>query len=173
MKSENLIKKVISLSVVIIISLFCTTTVFAADLDGDGYDDETGDYIDAATEAPYEEPVYTDPVYTDPIIETTEYVEPATEQPTQAETQYEEPETEAPQVQTEQPTQAQYVDEPEEETTEFVAPTVAKTVSEKKYETNYTAGMISWICVGVGVLVVVFVVASTKVSAGKANRRRI
>lgn len=173
MKFENLIKKVISLSIVIIISLFCTTTVLAVDFDGDGYDDETGEYIGIATEAPYEEPVYTAPVYTDPIVETTQYVEPATEQPVATQAPYEEPETETPQVQTEQPTQAQYVDEPEEETTEFVAPTVAKTVSEKKYETNYTAGMISWICVGVGLLVVAFVVISTKVSGRKANRRRI
>ena len=44
-------KKLITilLSMVFVLSV-CTITVFATDLDGDGYDDETGEYIGQATE---------------------------------------------------------------------------------------------------------------------------
>lgn len=170
MKFEKLIKLVISFSLVAIIVAFCSLTAFAADLDGDGFDDETGAPVAVATEP---EQVYTEPVYTEPIVETTVYVEPTTEYVAPVETiAPTEPVTER---QEEQPTQAkpEKGNKNNKKETEFVPPTVAKTVSEKKYETNNTAGMVSWICVGVGVLVVVFVIISTKVGGRKAKRKRI
>lgn len=157
-----------------IIAVFSATTAFAVDLDGDGYDDETGEYIGVVTEAPYEDPVVTDPVYTDPIQTEapTAYV-PETEAPTEEATVYEESETEPQEIATEALTQAQIAGEQKEEETVFTAPTVAKTISQKKYTTNYTAGLISWICVIVGVIVAAVVIISTKVSSGKAKRKRI
>ena len=171
MKSENLIKRIISFSLVMIIAVFSAITAFAVDLDGDGYDDETGEYIGVADVS---EPVYTDPVYTDPVYTEapTKYV-PETEAPIEETTIYEEDETEPQEIQTEAPTQAQIAEEQEEEETVFTAPTLAKTVSKKKYTTNYTAGLLSWICVVIGVIMVAVVIISTKVSGGKAKRKRI
>ena len=57
------------------------------------------------------------------------------------------------------------------DTTEFVPPTIPKTVSEKSYSTNYAFGIISWICVLVGVIVIISVAASTKASAYRSRRR--
>ena len=152
-----------------IITALFSCTAYAVDVDGDGIDD---DVIQS-------DPVVTD-VYTEPEIvtetptvpvETTEYievettVEPTTES-VEATTEPIEPETEAP-------TYVQQAEPEEQPTTFFETPTVSKIVSQKKYETNYTAGIVSWICVGVGVLVVASVLVSNKVSAGKAKRRRI
>ncbi|MGB5088397.1 MAG: hypothetical protein WBO03_04250, partial [Ruminococcus bromii] len=85
---------------------------------------------------------------------TTEYVQPETEAPKQEETQY----------------QNQYVETKATDSTEFQAPTIAKTVSEKKYSTSYTAGIVSWICVGLGVVAIAVVMISTKVGARKRIR---
>ena len=63
--------------------------------------------------------------------------------------------------------------ETEASTTEFVAPTQAKTVSDKEYSTNYTEGIVSWMCVAVGVLVIAVVMISTKAGGRKADRKRI
>lgn len=172
MKSENLLSKAIILLLVMITALFSTVTVFAEDLDGDGIDDTPVETVEPV----YTEPEYTEPVYTEPVTEyiepTTEYTEPETTEPIVEETtEYVEPETEE---QVQQQTEYIEYDEPQQiEETEFVAPTVAKTVSDKKYETNYTAGIISWICVGVGVLVVCIVLVSNKASGRKAKKNRI
>ena len=48
-----------------------------------------------------------------------------------------------------------------------------KSVSDKTYSTDYTAGVVSWICVGVGVVVIIVMLVSTKISGRKADRRRI
>lgn len=166
-----MIKLIISFSLVAIITVFCSLTAFALDLDGDGFDDETGAPVAVATE-PAPEPIQTEPVYTEPIVETTVYVEPTTEYVAPVETVA--PTEAVTEQQEEQPTQAKPQKwQNNKKETEFIPPTVAKTVSEKKYETNNTAGMISWICVGVGVLVVVFVIISTKVGGRKAKRKRI
>ena len=164
MKSEKFLKRAGCLLFMIIMTLLSTFAVSAVDLDGDGIDDEV------TTEAPYieETTVYVEPE-TEPYVETTVYVEPETE-PYVETTVYIEPETEAPQVQTEE--QTQYVQSEVQSTTTYIdSPTVSKTVSRKKYTTNYTAGIVSWICVGVGVLVVAVVLISNKVS-GRANRKR-
>ena len=39
-----------------------------------------------------------------------------------------------------------------------------KSVSSKTYSTDYTAGIVSWICVGVGLIVVLVMLVSTKLS---------
>lgn len=162
MKNEIMFKRIFCFVIVAVTAFFCGITVFAVDLDGDGIDDEPV-YTDAPTEYIDPEPVYTEPP--------TEYVEPEPTE-TEAPTEYVEPEP----VETEAPTE--YV-EPEpvhteaqteyvapvtaaQGTTEFQAPTMEKTISEKQYSTNYTAGIISWICVAVGVIVVAVVLISTK-----------
>ncbi|MCH5297310.1 MAG: hypothetical protein J1E85_06555 [Ruminococcus sp.] len=164
MKNEVKFKRVLSLIIVAVIAFFCSATVFAVDLDGDGIDDEEPVYTEAPTEYVEPEPIYTEAP--------TEYVEPVY---TEAPTEYVEPEpvyTEAPTedaepVYTEAPTQ--YVEQAPvaQETTEFQAPTLAKTISDKQYSTNYIAGIISWICVAVGVIVVAAVLISTKLSGKK------
>ena len=66
--------------------------------------------------------------------------------------------------------QNQYVETQATDSTEFQAPTIAKTVSEKKYSTSYTAGIVSWICVGLGIVAIAVVMISTKVGARKRIR---
>ena len=168
MKSVSFLKKAVCFSILITAVLFSGLSAFAVDYDGDGIDD------DISTVEPVEtEPVYTEPVYTEPsyIEETTEYV-PETEPYQEETTEYVAPEeTEPYEPETEAPTQAQYV-EPQQSTTSYIqTPTVSKTVSKKQYSTNYTAGIISWACVGVGIIVAAAVLISTKVSGRKAVGR--
>ena len=104
----------------------------------------------------------------------TAYIEPETE-PFQPETEAPQPETEAPQpetepAETEAPTEERPTDnfinniiDPDPDTTYFNPPTVPKTVSQKTYSTNYVFGITSWICVGVGIIVILAVAISTKV----------
>ena len=81
--------------VALLLSALCLSvgsfSVFAVDLDGDGYDDETGQII--ATDAPVytepiidttpivTEPIDTTPVYTDPVVTDPIYTEPTTFDP--------------------------------------------------------------------------------------------
>lgn len=162
MKSVSFLKKAVCFSIIIIAAFFSGFSVFAVN--------ETDNDFTSV------EPVETEPVYTDPVVteatyqeETTEYV-PETE-PYQEETTEYVPNTEPVEPETEAPTQAQYV-EPQQSTTSYIqSPTVSKTVSKKQYSTNYTAGIISWACVGVGVIVAAAVLISTKVSGRKAVGR--
>ncbi len=88
------------LSIILCFSI-CSFAVFAADMNGDGYDDETGEYIgqvivtDPVVPDPVvTDPVVIDPVVTDPIVETdpvintdpvpTEYIPVETEPMTEA-----------------------------------------------------------------------------------------
>lgn len=148
--------------------------------------------IDPAASAveEYSEPVYEEPEIVTEAPEDTEYFEPETEaEYTEPETEYIAPETEQaqPETQQEEYTEQEYV-EPEtqatqneyiamvesaEEPTNFIAPQMDKSVSKKTYSTDYTAGIISWICVGVGVIVVIAVLISTKVSGRKAQQKYI
>ena len=131
-----------------VLSLFSTATAFAMN------DDDDPDV-----------PVYesVEPVYTEPEPETDP--EPQTDP---------EPETD-PEPQTEPQTENNgggnvIEDNTNNKPTEFFEPpTLPKTVSKKTYSTNYTAGIVSWICVGVGLVVVLVVLISTKVS----GRRKI
>lgn len=162
MKSELLIKKVLCFALVIFSALLFSVSAYAVD----------GEATQPATE--YVEQ------------ETTEYVPEETQIQTQAPT--EAPvQTQAPQVETEPPyqpeTQAQeatnaptaaanYVDTTPETTSQVQIPTIAKTVSTKTYSTNNIAGMVSWVCVIIGVLVVIIVLISTKVGGHKNGRQR-
>lgn len=142
-----------------------------------------------AEEGESESSVYTEteidtPVDTQPETEAPIYTEPETEEPI-----YTEPETEEPEYTEEQETEEPVYTEPEtEEETEYIGgnvepyqepatyfepPTDPKTVSEKTYSTNYTAGIVSWICVAVGLIVVISVVISTMASGRKYDRARL
>ena len=164
MKSVNFLKKAVCFSILIIVVFFSGFSVFAVN--------ETDNDFTMA------EPVETEPVYTEPVVtdapyqeETTEYV-PETEPLPQETTEYVPTETEPYEPETEAPTQAQYVEPQQQSTTSYIqTPTVSKTVSKKQYSTNYTAGIISWACVGVGVIVAAAVLISTKVSGRKALGR--
>ncbi|HCI60402.1 MAG TPA: hypothetical protein DE313_06290 [Ruminococcus sp.] len=164
MKSVNFLKKAVCFSILIIAVFFSGFSVFAVN--------ETDNDFTMA------EPVETEPVYTEPVVtdapyqeETTEYV-PETEPLPQETTEYVPTETEPYESETEAPTQAQYVEPQQQSTTSYIqTPTVSKTVSKKQYSTNYTAGIISWACVGVGVIVAAAVLISTKVSGRKTVGR--
>ena len=164
MKSVNFLKKAVCFSILIIVVFFSGFSEFAVN--------ETDNDFTMA------EPVETEPVYTEPVVtdapyqeETTEYV-PETEPLPQETTEYVPTETEPYESETEAPTQAQYVEPQQQSTTSYIqTPTVSKTVSKKQYSTNYTAGIISWACVGVGVIVAAAVLISTKVSGRKAVGR--
>ena len=166
MKSVSFLKKAVCFSIIIIAVFFSGFSVFAVDYDGDGIDDDVSTVEPVETQPEYTEPVVTEATYQE---ETTEYV-PETE-PYQEETTEYVPKTEPVEPETEAPTQAQYV-EPQQSTTSYIqTPTVSKTVSKKQYSTNYTAGIISWACVGVGIIVAAAVLISTKVSGRKALGR--
>lgn len=181
MKLKNIGKNLICILLALTVIITCAVTAFAVDLDGDGIDDEA-----PATQQPTQAVTTQEPIYTNPPTQApTEYVEPTTvysppttqyqpiettTEPYEPETYYQ-PETQATQAQTQQYVQNQAETEPS--TTEFVAPTLAKTVSDKEYSTNYTAGIVSWICVAVGVLVIAVVMISTKAGGKKADRKRI
>lgn len=160
MKSDfkKIFRKRILPTVLAVLALsVCSITAFAVGEDDPQTPDPQPDpvvteYVPVETEPQYTERVYTEPVYTE--APTTEYVEPETEAPKQEETQY----------------QNQYVETQATDSTEFQAPTIAKTVSEKKYSTSYTAGIVSWICVGLGVVAIAVVMISTKVGARKRIR---
>ena len=160
MKSDfkKIFRKRILPTVLAVLALsVCSITAFAVGEDDSQTPDPQPDpvvteYVPVETKPQYTEPIYTEPVYTE--APTTEYVEPETEAPKQEETQY----------------QNQYVETKATDSTEFQAPTIAKTVSEKKYSTSYTAGIVSWICVGLGVVAIAVVMISTKVGARKRIR---
>lgn len=163
MKSVNFLKKAVCFSILLIVVFFSGFSALAVN--------ETDN--DYTTAAPFEtQPEYTEPDVTESLYqeETTEYV-PETEPLPQETTEYVPTETEPYEPETEAPTQAQYV-EPQQSTTSYIqTPTVSKTVSKKQYSTNYTAGIISWACVGVGIIVAAAVLISTKVSGRKAVGR--
>lgn len=48
-----------------------------------------------------------------------------------------------------------------------------KSLSDKTYTTDYTAGIVSWICVGVGLIVIFVMLVSTKISGRRSSSRRI
>ena len=98
-----------------------------------------------------------------------------------------ETETEETEEVTEEYTEPVYTEEPTEpyyeETTEYdfnnnvvnetVSPTQLSTskVSTKRYETNDAAGIVYWVCVIVGIIVLIFVLLSTKISYVLERRR--
>ena len=156
MKSDfkKIFRKRILPTVLAVLALsVCSITAFAVGEDDPQTPEPQPDpvvteYVPVETEPQYTEPIYTEPVYTE--APTTEYVEPETEEPT---TEYVQPETEAPK-QEETQYQNQYVETQATDSTEFQAP----------------AGIVSWICVGLGVVAIAVVMISTKVGARKRIR---
>lgn len=180
MKSGFFIKKAFCLVFAIFIALYCGMTAFAVDYDGDGIDDDEPIATEVVTEYVETEPEPAPEPETEPVTEPS--YEPETEPEYEPETEPEyEPETE-PETETEyiEPVEPEYSETTpayvetypidDNSTTDYQAPTLAKTVSTKTYSTNYTAGIVSWLCVGVGVITVSVVLISTKASGRKQRR---
>ena len=107
---------------------------------------------------PWDEPTQPDPFWTEPV-----FTEPPTAAPEPVwtvapEEYYEEEETESPREE-----YAQLLDEAEEPTG-MNSVKMDKSVSNKTYSTDNIAGIVSWICVGVGLVVVAVMLISTKAS---------
>lgn len=175
MKTKILIKRVFCFALVIFVALFCCSTALAVDIDGDGIDDDATQYIEPETE-----PVYTEPAATQ-LVDTTmpALTEQQTYAPTEPETEPQaqvsepsEPETEATQQTESDAYAAQYVDTDPAPSIDIEVPTLAKTISTKKYSTNYTAGLVSWACVIIGTIVIAVVLISTKASGRMGNGRQ-
>lgn len=174
MKSDFLTKRVLPIALVILALSVCSLTAFAVGEEGESQPEPEPIVTEAVTDAPPEPvtDVPTEPVYTDPPVVTeepqTEYIPPETEaEPT---TEYAAPVTDEPYYN--EPTDApvQNVETLPQSGTEFQAPTIQKTISAKKYSTNYTAGIVSWICVGLGIIAIAVVMISTKVGARRRAR---
>ena len=153
MKYKNIMPKVAALLLGVMLIAFGTFGVLADNDDSSGNPDSSqSEQVDPVTEAPQPE---------------TEAPQPETEAPQP------EPETEAPQPETQYDDSNNYINDVEDSNTGttkfFVPPTVPKTVSQKTYSTNYAFGAASWICTGVGVIVILAIAISTKAS-GRKNR---
>ena len=125
------------------------------------YPDYPGDsdfYPEQPTQRPWDaeptqpEPYFTEPVYTEPVTEAPEPVW------TVAPEEYYEEETESPREE-----YAQLLDEAEEPTG-LNSVKMDKSVSNKTYSTDNIAGIVSWICVAVGLVVMAVMLLSTKLS---------
>lgn len=155
-----------------VFGLFGTLGVFAEDMPTEGEP--------AQSSAVSEETEYVEPEI-EYILPETEYAEPET-QYIPPETEYVAPETEARQEETQAPVpsatksaQDEYIAliDNAQEPTNNIAPQMDKSVSNKAYTTDYTAGIVSWICVGVGVIVVIVMLVSTKITGKRTTQRRI
>ena len=155
-----------------VFSLFGMLGVYAEDMPSEGEG--------AQSSAVSEETEYVEPE-TEYVPPQTEYVAPETEY-IPPETEYVAPETEAPQIQTQAPEQPatrsaqdEYIAliDDAQEPTNNIAPQMDKSVSNKAYTTDYTAGIVSWSCVGVGVIVVIVMLVSTKITGKRTTQRRI
>ncbi len=110
-----------------------------------------------------EEPTQPDPTWPDPFWTEPVFTEPPTAAPEPVwtvapEEYYEEEETESPREE-----YAQLLDEAEEPTG-MNSVKMDKSVSNKTYSTDNIAGIVSWICVGVGLVVMAVMLISTKAS---------
>lgn len=175
MKSKIVIKRVFCFALIIFVILFCCATASAVDTDGDGIDDDVTQYIEPETEPEYTESIASQPVEatTPELTEQQTYppTEPETESPAQTSEPHEQ-ETEAPQQTESTAYIAQYVDTEPAPSIDIEVPTLAKTISTKKYSTNYTAGLVSWVCVIIGTIVIAVVLISTKASGRRGNGRQ-
>ena len=150
MKYKKLIPRAAGVLLGVILIAFGILGVFAAPDD----DSSVSDDPQIVTDAPQPQP-------------DTEAPQPVTEEP-QPETEYVEYVTEY--VDPDPYYYANNVDDPDTGATKYIAePTVPKTVSQKAYSTNYAFGAASWICAGVGIVVILAVAISTKAS-GRKNR---
>ena len=152
-----------------------TFTAYAEDMpsvaDGDSQVSEDIDEPSVVEPETEDVPPETDaPPATEYVPDETEYVPPETEYVAPVEDETEENNDE-PATQSAQDEYIALIDDAQEPTN-FIAPKMDKSVSAKTYSTDYTAGIISWICVGVGLIVVIVVLISTKVSGARASQRR-
>lgn len=130
------------------------------------------------------DPVETDPVYTEPEPPTEytmpTFTEPEPTRPTETvpvPTETVPPETEEPyypEEETESPRDeyAQLLEEAEEPTG-MNSVKMDKSVSNKAYTTDNMAGIVSWICVGVGLIVVAVMLITTKITGRRSSQREI
>lgn len=170
MKLKLIVKNSLYVAVILIIFLFSTATVFCIE---DEFSTDTIQTEEFTTTEDIYSTENTEPIteeYSSEIDETENTTEPseATE-PTQTESEN----VESDSTLQEETTTTQittYTDLPTDTTYDFEIPTVAKTISTKTYSTNYTAGIVSWICVAIGVLIVAVVLISTKNGAKFNNR---
>ncbi|MEE0958252.1 MAG: hypothetical protein UH734_09285 [Ruminococcus sp.] len=155
MKQQNVKKWITAVLITVVLSLCAVSAVSAEEYSFEPETPQT-DSVPQNDDIPETEPVYTEPVYTEEPV----YTDPVVTEP---ETEYVAPVTEYV------PPQTEYVNNVETTPTEFFEPpTLPKTISKKTYSTNYSAGIVSWVCVGIGVVVVIVVLVSTKLS----GRRR-
>ena len=164
MKYKKLIPRAAAVLLGVMLIAFGTFGVLADNDDQSSAnpDSSQSEQVDPATEAPQ-------PVTEEPQPEP----QPETEAP-QPETEAPEPETEPEtepvekEPETEEPDPNYYVNNGEDSNTDatkfLISPTVPKTVSKKTYSTNYAFGAASWICAGVGIVVILAVAISTKAS---------
>ena len=115
------------------------------------------------TEQPTADPWYVEPTQSEPFWTEPVFTEPPTAAPEPVwtvapEEYYEEEETESPREE-----YAQLLDEAEEPTG-MNSVKMDKSVSNKTYSTDNIAGIVSWICVGVGLVVMAVMLISTKAS---------
>ena len=115
------------------------------------------------TEQPTADPWYVEPTQSEPFWTEPVFTEPPTAAPEPVwtvapEEYYEEEETESPREE-----YAQLLNEAEEPTG-MNSVKMDKSVSNKTYSTDNIAGIVSWICVGVGLVVVAVMLISTKAS---------
>ena len=164
MKYKKLIPRAAAVLLGVMLIAFGTFGVLAdnEDQSSGNPDSSQSEQVDPATEAP--QPVTEEP-QPEPQPET-EVPQPETEEPQpepEPETKYVEDVTEYS-----EPEQNNYVNSWEgtnTDPTKFLSsPAVPKTVSEKTYSTNYMFGAVSWICAGVGIVVILAVAISTKAS---------
>lgn len=107
----------------------------------------------------------TDPPETEPPL--TE----ATEAPTEWAPAY--AETEPPQDSDDEEDDGNYYNyaDQAQQPTDLNAIKIDKSISNKTYTTDNTAGIVSWICVGVGLIVILVMLLSTKLTGGKTAGR--
>ena len=156
MKLKNIAKKLIVFAVVTAVFITTTVVVFAVGEEGDTVD-TTPVYTQATETLPPDTEPVTEPTTVSTTVADTEPVQ--TEPTTQAVTQtVETQETEAPYSTyattspVTSPTKAEEI---------YTKPTAVRVEKEKKPE-SYIYGIVSWICVIVGVLVVIVVLISNK-----------
>ena len=112
----------------------------------------------------YTVPTFTEPeptLPTETVPETWATEPPATEEPETYSPAYDE--TESPRDE-----YAQLLEEAEEPTG-MNSVKMDKSVSNKSYTTDNTAGIVSWICVGVGLIVVAVMLITTKLTGGRSR----
>ena len=151
MKYKKLIPRAAAVLLGVMLITFGTFGVLADNDDQSSANPESSqsEQVDPVTEAPQPETEAPQPVTEKPEEPKTEHVEPKTE--------YEEP--------------YYYINNGGDSNTDATqllnAPTVPKTVSKKTYSTNYAFGVASWICAGIGIVVILAVAISTKASGRK------